>query len=98
MKYSEYETKGLLVLKKLEKGEMLTEEDRDTILDVMTDPLGEFVKREAPFRLCEILNMENQEVDEETLDKAEIIIRDGIDNCEALYDRIDDDLRYELGN
>lgn len=42
--------------------------------------------------------MENQEVDEGTLDKAEIIIRDGIDNCEALYDRIDDDLRYELGN
>lgn len=27
MKYSEYETKGLLVLKKLEKGEMLTESD-----------------------------------------------------------------------
>lgn len=98
MKYGEYETEGQLVLKKLLKNEPLTEEDGHVILKVMMDPLGEFVKREAPFRLCEILNMENQEVDEGTLDKAEIIIRDGIDNCEALYDRIDDDLRYELGN
>ena len=98
MKYSEYSTEGQLVLKKLLKNEPLTEEDKCIIVKVMMDPLGEFVKREAPFRLCEILKMEDQEVDEGTLGKAEEIIRDGIDNCEALYDRIDDDLRYELEN
>lgn len=97
MKYREYSTEGQLVLQKLLENKPLTEEDRRVILKVMMDPLQEFVKREAPFRLCEILRMENQEVDEETLDKAETIIRDVIDNCEALYDCIDDDLRYELG-
>lgn len=97
MKYREYSTEGQLVLQKLLENKPLTEEDRRVILRVMMDPLQEFVKREAPFRLCEILRMENQEVDEETLDKAETIIRDVIDNCEALYDCIDDDLRYELG-
>ena len=97
MKYREYSTEGQLVLQKLLENKPLTEEDRRVILWVMMDPLQEFVKREAPFRLCEILRMEDQEVDEETLDKAEIIIRDVIDNCEALYDCIDDDLRYELG-
>ena len=97
MKYREYSTKGQLVLQKLLENKPLTEEDRRVILRVMMDPLQEFVKREAPFRLCEILRMENQEVNEETLDKAETIIRDVIDNCEALYDCIDDDLRYELG-
>ena len=96
MKYSEYETEGQLVLKKLLKNEPLTEEDKRIIVKVMMDPLQEFVKREAPFRLCEILNMENQEVNEETLDRAEEIIRDGIDNCEALYDCIDYGLKYEL--
>lgn len=97
MKYSEYSTEGQLVLQKLLENKPLTEEDRRVILWVMMDPLQEFVKREAPFRLCEILKMEDQEVDEETLDKAETIIRDVIDNCEALYDCIDNDLRYELG-
>lgn len=97
MKYREYSTEGQLVLQKLLENKPLTEEDRRVILWVMMDPLQEFVKREAPFRLCEILKMEDQEVDEETLDKAETIIRDVIDNCEALYDCIDNDLKYELG-
>ena len=97
MKYREYSTEGQLVLQKLLENKPLTEEDRRVILWVMMDPLQEFVKREAPFRLCEILKMEDQEVDEETLDKAETIIKDVIDNCETLYDCIDNDLRYELG-
>lgn len=96
MKYSEYSTEGQLVLQKLLKNEPLTEEDKRVILGVMMDPLEEFVKREAPFRLCEILKMEDQEVNEETLGKAEEIIRDVIDNCEALYDCIDNELKYGL--
>ena len=40
--------------------------------------------------------MGDQEVNEETLGKAEEIIRDVIDNCEALYDCIDNELKYEL--
>lgn len=96
MKYREYSTEGQLVLQKLLENKPLTEEDRRVILRVMMDPLQEFVKREAPFRFCDIFGMEDQEVNEETLEKAETVIRDVIDNCESLYDLIDSELRYEL--
>lgn len=96
MKYGDYQTKGQIVSQKIQKNQQLSDEDKKIIAQVMMDPLGEFIKREAPFRICEILKMEDQEVDEDTLDKAEEIIRDAIDFCDDLYDRMDDDLRYEL--
>lgn len=96
MKYKEYLTEGQIISQKLARHEKLSEEEMQIVTQVMMDPLGEFIKREAPFRLCEILKMDDQEVDEDTLGKAEEIIRDAIDFCEDLYDRMDDDLRYEL--
>ena len=96
MKYGDYQTKGQIVSQKIQNNQQLSDEDKKIIAQVMMDPLGEFIKREAPFRICEILKMEDQEVDEDTLYKAEEIIRAAIDFCEDLYDRMDDDLRYEL--
>jgi len=53
------------------------------------DYLQEFCKEEAPFRLREYFGLSDEKI-EEFSGEVEEIIRDTIDNCEELYDSMDD--------
>lgn len=92
MKYEDYKTEGELVYQKLKEGKTLTEKDLEIIKTVLHDPLQEFCKREAPFRLCDFFAMAKHEVDEGLLGKVENTIRNVIDCSEGLYDDIDSEI------
>ena len=93
MKNKEYQTQGLTIYQKMQNGEQLTKEDMQEIKRILQDPLQEFCKREAPFRLCEFHNKAEDEVNEDLLGEVADIIRDVIDNSEQLYDDIDSNIR-----
>lgn len=84
-----YRTKGELVSKKIQNDEPLTKEDKQIIKEVMQNPLQEFIRREAPFRLTDIFGLSEEEIDEDLLEKTEEAIRYVIDCDEDLYDSID---------
>ena len=92
MKYRDFQTKGQLVCKKMLNHESLTLEDLEVVQMVMLDPLQEFVRREAPFRLINIFNLGNEEVDTDLLEEVEETIRDVIDEKECLYDDLDKEI------
>ena len=82
MKYCEYETEGEKVFRKMRYKEPLTEDDLRVIQQILQDPLQEFCKREAPFRLTEFFGIANEEVDQNVLKRTEEVIRGTIDNDE----------------
>ena len=61
------------------------------------DYLQEFCKEEAPFRLREYFNLSDEKI-EEYSGEVEEIIRDTIDNCDELYEAMDDRIRESLGD
>lgn len=97
MLYKDYQTNGEKVYQKLQNGKKLTKEDLETIKIVLNDPLQEFCRREAPFRLTEFHNVSKEtEVDEILLENVTETIRDSIDGCEKLYDDMDSDIEKNL--
>jgi hypothetical protein len=92
MKYEDYRTEGEIVYQKLKEGEALTEKDLEVIKTVLYNPLQEFCKREAPFRLCDLFAMAKHEVDEGLLGEVEDTIRNVIDCHVGLYDDIDSEI------
>lgn len=96
MKYKEYQTKGQLIYQKLFIGEELTEEEKKELMLILQDPLEEFCKREAPFRLYEFFGKSEEEVDEDLLEKVEEEIRNTIDYDSDIYDRMDTAIREVL--
>ncbi len=96
MKYKDFQTKGELVCKKMLNHEPLTPEDLEVIQIVMLDPLQEFVRREAPFRLVNMFDLGDEEVNEDLLEEAEKTIRDVIDENEGLYKDIDEKIEEAL--
>ena len=90
MKYKDFQTKGQLVYQKMQNHELLTQEDLEIIQMIVLDPLMEFVRREALFRLVYIFGMGNEEVNEDLLEEVEETISDAIDESWYLYDDIDE--------
>lgn len=80
------------VTQKLLNGEKLTEEELVYTAGVLIDPLQEFCKREAAFRLRSMFNLDDKSA-ELIEGEVEDAIRDIIDENEDLYDTIDSKIR-----
>ena len=97
MLYKDYQTNGEKVYQKLQNGKSLTKEDLETIKIVLNDPLQEFCRREAPFRLTKYHGVSKKaKVDEILLENVTETIRDNIDGCERLYDDMDSEIEKSL--
>lgn len=80
---------------KLKSGKKLTKKEIEFICDTITDPEGEFCRREARFRLLEIHNCSTKMA--EALESyAEESIRGTFDETDYFYDALDDNLRNDV--
>lgn len=88
-----YLTEGEKILNKIDSGEELTVEDMENLRLILCDPLQEFCRREASFRLTEFHGLKNKDLTEDLLEETAETIRDVIDESEFLYDSIDSAIR-----
>lgn len=94
MKKDRYEIANDIAAK-LKSDKKLTKQEIEFICDTITDPEGEFCKREGVFRLKEIHNCSTKMA--EALEEfAEKSIRDTFDETQYFYDALDDNLRNDV--
>ena len=83
------------IITKLRSHKRLTDEEIDYVATVLDDPLYEFAMREGTFRATSILGVDEKEASEHEDELGEVIFR-RINQWDALYDTLDDDVREAL--